>query len=79
MVYPVQAGVSLHQAPHLVERGLDPTTAAMIVGSFSLMSGIATIACGLFAPASCSRSTAMICSSVNLIRFIVRPFIEAGL
>ena len=47
MVYPVQAGVSLHQAPHLVERGLDPTTAAMIVGSFSLMSGIATIACGL--------------------------------
>ena len=47
MVYPVQAGVSLHQAPHLVERGLDPTTAAVIVGSFSLMSGLATIVCGL--------------------------------
>jgi OFA family oxalate/formate antiporter-like MFS transporter len=47
LVYPVQAGVSLHQAPHLVERGLDPTTAAMIVGSFSLMNGLATIACGL--------------------------------
>jgi cyanate permease len=46
MVYPVQAGVSLHQAPHLVERGIDPTTAAMIVGSFSFMSGMATIACG---------------------------------
>lgn len=46
MVYPVQAGVSLHQAPHLVERGLDPTTAAMIVSSFSLLSGLATIACG---------------------------------
>jgi len=46
LVYPVQAGVSLHQAPHLVERGLDPATAAMIVGSFSLMSGLATIACG---------------------------------
>jgi len=46
MVYPVQAGVSLHQAPHLLQRGLDPTTAAMIVGSFSLMSGVATIACG---------------------------------
>ncbi len=46
MVYPVQAGVSLHQAPHLVERGLDPTTAALIVSSFSLMSGLATIACG---------------------------------
>lgn len=45
-VYPVQAGVSLHQAPHLLQRGLDPTTAALIVSSFSLMSGLATIACG---------------------------------
>lgn len=46
MVYPVQAGVSLHQAPHLVARGLDANTAAMIVASFSLFSGLATIACG---------------------------------
>lgn len=48
MIYPVQAGVSLHQAPHLVERGLDPTTAALIVSSFSLLSGLATIACGFW-------------------------------
>ena len=33
----------------------------------------------VFAPASCSRSTAMICSSVNLPRFIVRPSVRAGL
>ena len=46
MIYPVQAGVSLHQAPHLVQRGLDPITAAFVVSSFSLMSGAATIACG---------------------------------
>ena len=46
LVYPVQAGVSLHQAPHLVERGIDATTAALIVSSFSLMSGIGTLACG---------------------------------
>jgi len=46
LVYPVQAGVSLHQAPHLVERGIDATTAAAIVGSFSLMSGLAAMACG---------------------------------
>jgi OFA family oxalate/formate antiporter-like MFS transporter len=46
MIYPVQAGVSLHQASHLVRRGLDPTTAALIVSSFSLMSAIAAIACG---------------------------------
>jgi len=42
----VQAGVSLHQAPHLVERGIDATTAALIVSSFSLMSGMGTLACG---------------------------------
>lgn len=46
LVYPVQAGVSLHQAPHLVERGLDATTAALIVGSFSFMSGVATFVVG---------------------------------
>ena len=45
-VYPVQAGVSLHQASHLVQRGLDPVTAAFIVSSFSFMSMLATIACG---------------------------------
>ncbi|HEX6265996.1 MAG TPA: MFS transporter [Burkholderiales bacterium] len=47
LVYPVQAGVSLHQAPHLIERGISPATAAAIVGSFSLMSGLAAMACGL--------------------------------
>src|SRR5262245_31851335 len=35
-VYPVQAGVSLHQAPHLIERGLSAATAATIVSVFSL-------------------------------------------
>ena len=40
IVYPVQAGVSLHQAPHLIERGLDPGTAALIVGTFSAVSGL---------------------------------------
>ncbi|MGH8670181.1 MAG: MFS transporter, partial [Burkholderiales bacterium] len=46
LVYPVQAGVSLHQAPHLIERGLSPTTAAAVVAWFSLMSGLAVLACG---------------------------------
>lgn len=45
LVYPVQAGVSLHQAPHFIERGIDPVTAALIVSTFSLMSGIGTLAC----------------------------------
>jgi MFS family permease len=46
LVYPVQAGVSLHQAAHLIERGIAPTIAATIVSTFSLASGIAAIACG---------------------------------
>lgn len=46
LVFPVQAGVSLHQAPYLIERGIDPTIAATIVSWFSAMSALATLACG---------------------------------
>lgn len=46
LIYPVQAGVSLHQASHMVQRGLEPTTAALVVSVFSLMSAVATVACG---------------------------------
>ena len=46
LVYPVQAGVSLHQAPYLIERGIDPTIAATIVSMFAFMSAAATIVCG---------------------------------
>jgi MFS family permease len=45
--YPVQAGVSLHQAPFLIERGISPAIAATIVGFFSLMSGVASMSYGL--------------------------------
>ena len=46
-VYPVQAGMSLHQAPHLIERGLSPTFAATIVSTFSLLSALSSLAFGL--------------------------------
>ena len=46
LVYPVQAGVSLHQAPFLIERGIAPTIAATIVSAFSAASAVATVACG---------------------------------
>ena len=45
--YPVQAGVSLHQAPHLIERGLDPTATALVVSLFSAVSGVSGVAYGL--------------------------------
>ena len=47
LVYPVQAGVSLHQAAHLIERGIEPTIAATIVSTFSLMSAVASLACAV--------------------------------
>lgn len=46
-VFPIQAGVSLHQAPLLIERGIDATTAAWIVATFSLFSGIFGFGFGL--------------------------------
>lgn len=47
LVYPVQAGVSLHQAANLIEHGVAPTMAASIISLFSLMSGLASALCGL--------------------------------
>ena len=47
LVYPVQAGVSLHQAANLTEHGVTPTLAASIVSLFSLMSGVASALIGL--------------------------------
>jgi sugar phosphate permease len=47
-VYPVQSGISLHQAPLLIERGLDPTVAATAVSTFALLSAAAGFAYGFW-------------------------------
>jgi sugar phosphate permease len=46
LVYPTQAGLSLHQAAHLIERGIAPATAAAIVSTFSAASALTGLACG---------------------------------
>jgi OFA family oxalate/formate antiporter-like MFS transporter len=46
LVYPVQAGVSLHQAAHLIERGLPPIAAATAISVFSVMSATASFGVG---------------------------------
>ena len=46
LVFPVQAGVSLHQAPHLVQQGISPTVAASIVGTFSLTAAVSGLGFG---------------------------------
>jgi OFA family oxalate/formate antiporter-like MFS transporter len=63
--YPVQAGVSLHQAPYLIEQGLSPTIAAAIVSTFSLMSGVASLGVG-FLPRSLPIRYALAVSGVAL-------------
>jgi len=63
--YPVQAGVSLHQAPFLIERGLSPTIAAAIVSTFSLMSGVASLGFG-FVPRSVPIRYALTASGISL-------------
>jgi OFA family oxalate/formate antiporter-like MFS transporter len=46
LVLPVQAGVSLHQAAHLIERGMTPIIAATVISSFSAMSAAASFGVG---------------------------------
>jgi OFA family oxalate/formate antiporter-like MFS transporter len=48
LVYPVQAGISLHQAPFLIERGLDATVAATAVSTFALLSAVSGFGCGFW-------------------------------
>jgi OFA family oxalate/formate antiporter-like MFS transporter len=87
LVYPAQAGVSLHQAAHLVERGIDPGTAATIVSVFSFMSGVGTLASGFLARRVPLRFVlaliaGMICVGALLMSRIAAPvdgFIAGGL
>jgi sugar phosphate permease len=46
LIFPVQAGISLHQAPHLIQRGIDPTTAATIVGAFAVAAAASSLVFG---------------------------------
>jgi OFA family oxalate/formate antiporter-like MFS transporter len=78
LVYPVQAGISLHQAPHLIERGIAPAMAAIIVSTFSLMSAAASLTCG-FLPRSLpiryplALIGALLATSAVLMRTISSP------
>ncbi|MEO1695540.1 MAG: MFS transporter [Pseudomonadota bacterium] len=57
LIFPVQAGTSLHQAPHLIERGLDPATAATVVATFSAVSALAGLVYGSVVRATSMRLT----------------------
>ncbi|MBO6518758.1 MAG: MFS transporter [Rhodospirillales bacterium] len=65
LVWPIQAGVSLHQAPLLLERGLDATVAATAVSTFSFTSAIVGFAYG-FWPKRIPLRFAMVLIGVSL-------------
>jgi MFS family permease len=87
LVYPAQAGVSLHQASHFIERGIAPGTAATIVSVFSFMSGVGTLASGVLARRLSLRFVlvliaAMLCTGTLLMSRIADPadgFVAAGI
>jgi MFS family permease len=87
LIYPVQAGVSLHQAAHFVERGIGAGTAATIVSVFSLSSGIGTLGSGVFARRLPLRFVlallaGMMCAGAFLMSRIAAPidgFVAAGI
>jgi sugar phosphate permease len=73
LVYPVQAGVSLHQAPHLVERGLSSDVAATAISVFSAMSAVASLGVGFLPrrwPIRASMAIAALLMSVGTIGLI---------
>jgi MFS family permease len=73
LVYPVQAGVSLHQAPHLIERGLSPVLAAVAISVFSAMSAAASLGVGFLPrrlPIRATMAVAALLMSIGAIGLI---------
>ena len=87
LVFPVQAGVSLHQAPHLIERGISPTIAATIVSTFSLSGALSSLLFGYFGDrvpvrVSLAVSAAFMALGAVIMRGVEGPllgYVSAGL
>jgi MFS transporter, OFA family, oxalate/formate antiporter len=74
LVFCMQAGISLHQAPYLVELGISPTTAASIIGTFSLSAAAGALISGRLGDRFSIRtmlvaiSALMVVASLNMMR-----------
>jgi MFS family permease len=64
LVFPCQAGVSLYQASHMIERGVNPTSAALIVSTFSFMSALASLGVGWLPRLWPIRSALAVCGAL---------------
>jgi MFS family permease len=87
LVYPVQAGVSLHQAAHLIERGLTPIAAATVISVFSAMSAVSGFGVGFlprrlplrFAMSAAAAVMAVGCFALIGVRTVHASYLAAGL
>jgi MFS family permease len=87
LVYPVQAGVSLHQAAHLIERGLTPIAAATVISVFSAMSAVSGFGVGFlprrlplrFAMTGAAVLMAIGCFALIGVRTTHAAYLAAGL
>src|SRR5439155_17226942 len=87
LVYPVQAGVSLHQAPHLIERGLTPIAAATVISVFSAMSAVSGFGLGFlprrlplrFAMTAAAAVMAVGCFALIGVQTVHAAYLAAGL
>ncbi len=79
LVYPVQAGMSLHQAAHLMESGIGASVAVSSVTTFSATSGLVGLVFGLLlrrigVRASLAFSGVALCAASLLIARVASPF-----
>jgi MFS family permease len=87
LVYPVQAGVSLHQAAHLIERGLTPIAAATVISVFSAMSAVSGFGLGFlprrwplhYAMAAAAAVMAVGCFGLIGVTTVHGAYVAAGL
>jgi cyanate permease len=87
LVYPVQAGVSLHQAAHLIERGLTPIAAATVISIFSAMSAVSGFGLGFlprrlplrFAMTVAAAVMAIGCFALIGVQTVHAAYLAAGL
>jgi sugar phosphate permease len=79
LVYPVQAGMSLHQAAHLMERGVGASVAVSSVTMFSATSGLVGLAFGIIlrrigVRVGLAFSGVALCAASLLIARVTSPF-----
>lgn len=79
LAFAIQAGISLHQAPYLIERGVTPTTAATIVGTFSISAAAGSLLFGRLGDRFPIRALLVGAALLQLLAALNMTFINSAL